>query len=366
MISLNRFFFQGKYSTDYDVLTDLCFEDDNGTVDTFLNRESVSSTIYDGSRKNIHNFKYTDTLAPKFILVKKDFSDFTKDENRRILSWLTASNKVEKMVCYKDDSKVISFILIGNITQIEQRKISNDRVIGYEFIFEHIAPWAYSPIKTITKTITTPESFIIDYKADVYERHLYPKIQVTIGKSNNDGILCLPTSEDPMVDGYEMLDNTVYQYNNDYYVKVNGQKQALSGIFATDIENQTTDATTYNKYYLCNTDNYIYKGIIDENSKYAWEKLIKVGAGFEIKNTYYENGQDITVSSIVTDNYENEIITIDGDNRIIASSETPMRVIGNSFNWEWIYFVPGENNITIYGNCTVIFQWVEPIKIGNL
>jgi len=366
MISLNRFIFREKCSIDFDVIVDLCFEGDQGSTDTFLNKEAVSSTIYDGTRYNVHNYKYTENLTPRFTLIKRDYSDFTEYENRKLLAWLTGSNKVEQMVCYKDDSEVISFMLFGNITTIEQRKMGNSRVIGYEFEFSHISPYAYSPVKTITKTITTPETFIINCKTDVYEKHLYPKIQVTLADIPEDGVLCLPVTEDPTVDGYEMLDNTIYKYENNYYAKVNNQKQVISGVFSTNIENQTLDATTYNKYYLCNTDRYIYKGVIKDDSTYGWQKLNKVGAGFEIKNTYYENGQDMVVSTKVVDNYENEVITLDCDNRVIASSETPMRVIGDSFNWEWMYFVPGENNITISGDCTVIFQWIEPIKIGQM
>lgn len=366
MISLNRFLFRGKCSIDFDVVVDLCFDGDSGGIDTFLNKEAVSSTVYDGSRHNVHNYKYTDNLTPRFTLIKRDYSDFTECENRKILSWLTGSNQVERMVCYKDDSEVVSFVLIGNITTIEQRKMGNSRVVGYEFEFSHIAPYAYSSVKTITKTITTPETFVINCKTDVYERHVYPKIKVTIADIPDDGVLCLPVTENPTVDGYEMLDNTIYKYENNYYVKVNNQKQVLSGVFTTNIENQKSNDTTYNKYYLCNTDRYIYKGVITDDSAYGWERFNKVGAGFEIKNTYYENGQDIVVATQMVDNYENEVITLDCDNRVAASSEIPMRIIGDSFNWEWLYFVPGENNITISGDCTVTFEWVEPIKIGQM
>ena len=361
MISLNRFLFCGKSSIEFDVIVDVSFEDDNGTVESFLNKEAMTSTVYDGTRRNVHGYKYSEVLTPRFVLVKKDFTDFTEMENRRILAWLTSSTKAERMVCYKDDSEVVSFVLIGNITQIEQRKISNKRIIGYEFSFEHIAPWAYSPTRKLTKVITTPDEIIIDCYTDVYEKHLYPKIQVTIGDS-----LYLEVKENPMADTYVMLDNTVYKYENNYYVKVNGQKQAVSGIFETNIEQQTSDSTTYGKYYLCNTDLYIYKGIINDDSTYAWERMLRTGAGFEIKNTYYENGQDVSVASMVTDCHQHEVITLDGTNRVISSSETPLRIIGDSFNWDWVYFIPGENKITVSGCCTITFTWVEPIKIGNL
>lgn len=366
MIAPHRIKFRDKFNTDFDLICGAAFDSDNGNTETFLNKETVSSNVYDGSRRNVHGYHYTEVMIVSITLIKQDYQDINERENRRILSWLTGSNRVEELTVYNDDSEVISYRLIGNIISIEQYKLGNGRIVGYIINFENIAPYAFSYPKTITRTKEDKNTFTINCSSDAYEKHIYPKIQVTIGKPNNDGVLCLPTSEDPTVDGYKMLDNTVYQYNNNYYVKINEQKQTLSGVFATDIEKQSSDASTYNKYYLCNTDNYIYKGIINESSSYAWERLIKVGAGFEIKNTHYDNGKDITVSMTVTDNYENEVIAIDGNNRIISSSATPMRIIGNSFNWEWLYFVPGENTITISGDCTVTFQWVEPIKIGNL
>lgn len=362
MVAPYRIKFRGQTNIDFDLLCDLSFDSDHGNTDSFLAKESMSSNVYDGSRRNVHGYRYTDVMNVSFTLIKRDYTDITDRERRKIIAWLTGSNKVEELTIYKDDSEVVSYRLLGGFTNIEHYKMANNRDVGVVATFEHIAPYAYSPVKT--RTINVPEDeqpIIIKCRTDVYEKPLYPKIQVTIGDS-----LYLPITEDPTVDTYEMLDNTVYKYNNAYYVKVNGQKQTVSGIFATNIENQTTDADTYGKYYLCSTDRCVYKSIIDKSESYAWEMISKVGVGFEIKNTYYENGKDITVKSSVVGCDTNKVITLDGDNRIISSSETPMRIFGDSFNWEWIYFVPGENHIEIAGDCTVTFQWVEPIKIGNM
>ena len=366
MISLNRFFFRGKSSIDFDLLTELAFDGDSGSTETFLNRDAVSSSVYDGSRVNVHNFKYTENLNVKLTLIKNDFSDFNEFENRKILSWLTGSTKVEKMVCYKDDSEVVAFVLMGNITQIEQRKMGNGRVVGYDITFFHIAPYAYSPVRIVTKTVVEPKTFVINCYTDVYEKHLYPQVEITIADIGEDGVSCLPVIEDPMADGYDMFNNTIYKYENAYYTKVNNQKRQIQ-IFKGKIEDKSIDETTYGKYYCATYDRCIYGCILQaDTSLYTWQKFGKIGAAFEIKNTYYEDGKDVVVSAIVTDNYENEVITINGDNRVISSSATPMRIIGDTFNWVWPYFVPGENHITISGNCTVTFQWVEPIKIGNV
>ena len=367
MISLNRFSFLNKFSTDFDVLADVFLDSDHGAIETFLNKDTISSTIYDGSRRNVHNYKYNEVLSPRFTLIKNNFGEFTEHENRKILAWLSGSNKVEKMVCYKDDSEVISFVLIGNITQIEQRKLANSRVIGYEFVFEHIAPYAYSPVKTVTKTVTSPEEFIVHSHSDVYEKYIYPKITVTMGGADEYGVLCMPVDEDPTAPDYVMVDDLIYKYNGEYYIKINGLVATKIKVFNI-LPSATVD--TYNNYYLNLYDQLIYKGTVNDNGQYAWEKLNKTGAGFEIKNTYFEDGQETTVAAMVTDCYINEPIVLDGDNKLITSSETsvelPIRIFGDSFNWEWVCLVPGENHITVSGNCTVKFEWVEPIKIGNL
>lgn len=360
MISLNRFYFRGKSSQDFDVLVDLAFESDSGATETFLNKEAMTSTIYDGSKYNIHGYKYNEVLAPQFTLIKKDYSDFTETENRKILAWLTGSNKVERMVCYQDDSQVVSFVLYGNIIQVEQHKIANKRIVGYTIVFENNAPYAYSPVKTITKTVTAPQVFDIDCRTDVFEKNIYPKITVTMGDSKY-----LPIDENPTADTYEMLDNVIYEYKSVHYIRVNGQKHVIQAV--PSIAQVTVDSSTYNRYYFSFADDYVYKGVL-VNEQYGWEKITKVGIGFEIKNTYYQDGRDVNVKATVVGCHTNEVITIDGDNRLISSSDNQdsIRIIGNDFNWEWIYFIPDVNHVRVSGNCTITFEWVEPLKIGNV
>lgn len=359
MIAPHRIKFRGKSNYDFGLICGAAFDStDNGETESFLNKEAVSSNVYDGSRKNIHGYHYTEVVNVQITLIKKNYEEITEWENRKILSWLTGSNKTEELIVYKDDSEVVSYRLIGNVISVEQYKLDNSRVIGYIITFEHIAPYAYSPVRTVTKTITAPETFVIDCRTDVYEKNLYPKMTIKIGDS-----MYIPIDEDPTSDSYEMLDNVIYEYNNNRYIKINGQKHAIRT--TSSIDSVTPDASTYNNYYFSTSDNYVYKGTLVDNV-YGWEQITKIGTGFEIKNTYYEDDKDITVKSSVIDCYKNEVITIDGDNRLISSSETPMRVIGDSFNWEWIYFVPDENHISISGNCTVTFEWVEPIKIGHI
>lgn len=364
MISPYRIKFRNQTNEDFDLIVGAAFDSDHGNTESFLSKESTSSNTYDGSRRNVHGYHYTDVMNISFTLIKKDYTDITDIERRKIYAWLTGSNKVEELIIYKDDSEVISYRLLGGFVNIEHYKMGNGRDVGVIASFEHIAPYAFSPVKSTTKVIThdtldEERSFTLACKTDVYEKHLFPRITITVGDS-----FYIPVNEDPTTDTFEMLDNTVYKYEDNYYAKINNQKHHLA-VTENKIEFQQASAITVGTYCLSLSDNVIYKGVV-LNNQYGWEKVAQSGAGFEVKNTYYENGADVTVSSIVTDCYKNEVITIDGDNKLISSSETPMRIIGNSFNWEWLYLVPGDNVITLSGIGTFTFEWVEPIKIGNL
>lgn len=363
MISPYRIKFRNKTNVDFDLIVGAAFDSDNGNTESFLNKESTSSSMYDGSRKNVHSYRYTDVLNASFTLIKQDYTDITDEERRKIYAWLTGSNKVEELVVYKDDSEVVSYRLIGGFTNIEHYKLANGRDVGVVVNFEHIAPYAYSPVKTITKSITTPETFTLNCQTDAYEKKLFPRITVTLGASK-----FLTVLEDPTTSTYEMIPNTVYIYatepsdasKNQYYIKSSGVVHKLR-VTDNKIENQTANSTTVGTYCLSTWDNAVYHGTYT-NDKYDWEK-ITTNASFEIKNTH---DGDIIGRSIATDCFPNEIITLDGDNKIISSSRTPMRIIGESFNWEWIYLLPGDNEISVQGNVDIVIEWVEPIKIGNV
>lgn len=359
MISPYKIKFRNQTNIDFDLIVGAAFDSDSGNTESFLTKESTSSNTFDGYRKNVHGYHYTDVMTVSFTLIKQDYTDITDRERRKIYAWLSGSSKPEELVIYKDDSEVVSYRLIGNFVNVEHYKMGNGRDVGVVCTFEHIAPYAYSLPKSITKTITTPDTFTVNCRTDVYEKNLFPRITVTLGDS-----IFLPVDEDPSIDTFEMLENVVYEYEGLYYIKFGGQKHALS-VTSDKIENQTADAGTTGSYCLSTSDKTVYLGVVVDGS-YGWRKVTTVGAGFEIRNTYYENGHDVVVKSTVTDCFENEVITLDGDNKIISSSRTPMRVVGDAFNWEWIYLVPGKNEIAISGACIVTIEWVEPMKIGNL
>lgn len=366
MISPKRIKFRNKTNIDYDVIVDCAFESgDSGETESFLNREAVTSETYDGSYTRIHGYKYDEPLTATITFIKRDFGNFDERENRSMLSWLTSSRNAEKLEIYQDDSEVLSYVLYGGFTSVQQYKMANSRVVGYVCEFSNISPYAFSPVSTIEKTIVMPETFTVNCLTDEDEKPVYTKITITF---NNSGYL--QVNENPMDENYEMMENVIYEYNSGYYVNVGGFKQTISGVFNGSIDNQTADDRTVGKYYYAQSDGCLYKGVnngTEDSPDYALEKVATIGLGVEIKNVYInDNDQDITVKSTVTGCHYNEVVIIDGSNKLITSSETPMRIIGEDFNWIWPYIMYGDNTITITGNCVAKIEWFEPRKVGQL
>lgn len=187
MISVNRIKFANHSSQDFDLLCDLSFNSDDGPTSTFLAREAVSSETYRGNVKRTYNYKWSESFAPTITFIKNDYGDFTAEEQRDILRWLTSKDTASFLTVYHDDSEVISYEILGNFTSIETYKLGNGRVVGFVAVFESISSWAFSELKTITKTISGADNQItINIKTDDLQEPVYPKIKIKMGSSAND------------------------------------------------------------------------------------------------------------------------------------------------------------------------------------
>ena len=207
MISANRIMFRGFSSQDFDLTTSLAFDSDSDETDSFLTREAVASESYRGEFKRIHNFKYTEVFSPRFTLIKNDFSDFTLEEERRVLKWLTGSSNASFISVYYDDSEVISWEALGGFTEISLHKLGNGRTVGIVATFESAMPYALSPLKSVE--ISGSNNKVIDIDTDESESLIYPRI--TIQQTGNQIIqlnhkLTREEAEDTVIEG------AVYQY----------------------------------------------------------------------------------------------------------------------------------------------------------
>ena len=170
-----------------------------------------------------------------------------------------------------------------------------------------------------------------------------------------------------------MVPNVIYLWKDadkveHFYVNLNGTED--NGRYAIKIPgsdeiDQNNPPTEYKYYYLPN--GYINKLDVDKDENYVWKSVAKIGMAVKIKNTYVLDGVSTTKEAIVAGGTMDEKVILDGTNKIVSGTRgTTTRIVGDHFNWEWIPFVYGENTITVMGNCTVKFEWLEPRKVGSL
>lgn len=327
MLAPNRIRFGGIFSNELnmsDLIMDCAFDSDNSEVSTFLTREAVASETYDGRNRRVSSFKYTENFAPKFTFMKKEFEDFTQDEVRTLLKYLTSKDTTGLLEVYDDDSNVISWASIGNFSEIQIYKIANKRTVGVTAVWDSISPFALSDLYTVTKTPTATDNKItIEIDTDD-NKPVYPR--VTIQQKGSVVRIPAGTVLNALSD---MVENTVYFNGTTYYWKT---------------------APSIDEAYFNSSD-----------------ELPNIETtSVKITNTHYDFfNQPTTLSStIVKNNTNTEKVVLDGANKIV-SSDRAMRIFGDDFNWQWLELYDGYNEIAVDGNCEITLEWREVRKIGE-
>lgn len=369
MVSLNRIRFGGVFSNELnmpDLIMDCAFDSDNSEASTFLTREAVASESYDGRNRRISFFKYTENFAPKFTFLKKGFGDFSQEEVRVLLKYLTSKETTGLLEAYDDDSNVISWASIGNFSEIQLYKIANKRTVGITAVWDSISPFALSDLHSVTKTIASPTDNKITISIDTDDnKPVYPRVVIKHNGSAvriPDGTVLTTTSD--------MIENTAYYNGTTWYWKSDkpGKCTALKAPTYTGWTTVTVESSEGIKYadktiYLLNSvyywlDPYYFK------SSSTDPNLITTSVKFINRHTDFLNQSKVLTPTIVKNNNNTETVVLDGANNIISSSSVN-RVFDTDFNLNWLPLLDGRNEITVEGNCTVTLEWREVRKVGE-
>lgn len=330
MVSPQKIKYNGVFSDigfgDLDIILEVAFESDNGATSSYLNRSAVASESYDGRYKNTYSYKYDELFSPQFTIVKKDFSDFTQEQIRRVLKYLTSTDKPALLEVYYDgDSNVVDWACVGGWTSIETYKIANSRTIGIVAQFEAITPYAVSRLYNVTKTINSAEDNKIIIEIDTDDnKPIYPRVTI----QQNGLIVNIPADQNLNALS-DMVENTVYFNGTTYYWK--------------------TAPSTNEKYF---------------NESTTKPSIETTSVRFRNTHTDFLNQSNTFNSAVVKNNTNTEKIILDGANKIVSSDRT-RRIFGDDFNLKYIELYDGKNEITIEGNCDIVLEWREPRKIGE-
>ena len=404
-------------SLDFNVFTELAFESgDNGETETFLNKEAIVSEVYDGSRRISSGYKYNASLSFQITFIKSNFGNFTQDENRRILSWLTGSKNASFLSIYKEDSAREDFCVLGNWINVSQYKLGNSRIVGYVAEFESLNPYALSPLWSIKSSIPNASIKTMRRWSVTYSSvNTGPKYLYTVedelaqdimmyqynGEENTFKYTGLNLWE--TLEGYTDGSGTQYTMGDGRYVvkeiKDEGKYDFTGAPYGSeiiiDVHTDEVESPIYPKITIKTdstnnvikvetkpADTEIMSGCTyyyDSSNLYYWKDsngIVQSSANNEsgytmsnirLTNTYTNNNGEIcTVTSTILNNIKGETITLDGANRVIFSDRSIGRIFGDDFtNWTWIPLFEGINKISVTGNCTVTIEWREIRKVGQ-
>lgn len=353
-----------------DVILDVAFDSDNGAMSSYLNRSAVASESYDGRYKNTYRYKFDELFSPQFTIVKKDFSDFTQEEVRKVLKYLTSTDKPALLEVYYDGaSNVVDWACIGGFVSIEMYKIANSRTVGIVAQFEAITPYAMSDIYTVTKTITSTDNKItINIDTDD-NKPVYPRITI----QHTGTVISIPT--DTTLNMYsDMIPNAVYHNGSIYYWKsdtpalvtgVTEPKYGWTKVMRDTVYVETDEIKEETVYYYTSDQKYRWIDPYTFKSSTSDPKLATTGV--KIINRHYNvfDQPSTPVVMSVKNNADAEIVVVDGANKIISSTNT-RRIFGDDFiNWIWLPLYDGKNELTVEGNCTVTLEYRTVIKCGE-
>jgi hypothetical protein len=301
--------------------------------------------------------------------MKPDFKDFSMEDVRAVMKWLTMKDTTALLEVFYDDSNVVTWASIGGFVDLQTYKLANNRTIAITATWDSVSPFALSDIHTITKTPTVTDNTVtIEVDTDD-NQPVYPRITI----KQRGTIVSLPTGT--TLNMYsDMVPNTVYHNGTTYYWKsdtpalVTGSTEPDYG-WTKEIRDtvyvesdEIKDETVY--YYTADQK---YRWIDPYTFKSSTSNPKLETTGVKITNRHYDffNQPSTPVVMSVKNNTATETVVIDGANKIVSSTNT-RRIFGDDFiNWAWLPLYDGRNEITIEGNCEVAFEFREVRKVGE-
>ena len=235
MLSYAYFFkYQNHTNKDFDLITSISFDAGFDQIGTATAVEGVTSDKYDGSRID-YGARYLEQIELQITMVKKDYTDFTREDKRSVLRWLSSNKQASWLQLYDEDGGEIIEIF-GRFTSIEE-KTADSRTIGIIAIFTSPFPYGFSPLREINQTFTGSETIRIQNDTDALDEYIYPYFTITPSKAIDQlsiknkninittFIMNLKANETLTLDNENKLAFTNDEYRimgNDFYGDVDG------------------------------------------------------------------------------------------------------------------------------------------------
>lgn len=232
------------------------FDADQGESETGLATESIYTASADGTKRNLYGTKYSGAEPVRITLIKQNGGEFSVDDNRKILKWLTGAQTDSWLDLKVGDE--IQYRMFGHVQNVLQYKL-DARIVGIIVVFESASPWAFSDLQKQTESISGTKTIsVVNQSDDLYG---YTSVNVIYKNTKENGSLVLQnasTNETTSVSGLGANETIILNANqmitSDNPARVFGNNfnfifpRLISGINTLTV---TGDGTITFEYYYC-------------------------------------------------------------------------------------------------------------------
>lgn len=210
----SSFSYLGQNLKDYNLIISR-FDADVGAIETGLATESIYTSSYDGTKRNLYGTKYSSPEPLVITIIKLSGEEFSIDETRKILRWLTGAKTDSWLDLYIGDE--VKYRLLGHVQNIQQYKFDS-KIIGFVITFESASPFAYSALQEKLCVINGEENEIsIDNPSD--DIHSYVYLNTVFKNSIGESLKITNKSlEDETTEVYNLVQNEVITISNNMMI----------------------------------------------------------------------------------------------------------------------------------------------------
>lgn len=191
------------------------FDSDVGEMETGLATESVYTSSYDGTKRNLYGTRYSSPEPLVITIMKLSGEEFSIDETRKILRWLTGAKTDSWLDLYIGDE--VKYRLLGHVQNIQQYKL-DARIVGFVITFESASPFAYSALQEEWYSINGEENTIeINNESD--DMHSYVYLNTTFKNSIGESLKIINTSlDDEKTEVFGLVENEIITISNNMMI----------------------------------------------------------------------------------------------------------------------------------------------------
>lgn len=164
------------YSTGFNCITAVSFDGGFDEVSTGDAMDAVYSEKSNGERID-YGARYQEVLELNVTLLKSDYTDFTRNEKREILKWLSGRKQASWLKLYDQNMEPICEVF-GRFIEVQQ-KTADSRTVGFLATFEATSPYPMSPLRHVEQIFTGPEVLILENDGDVVDEYVMPYMEIT-------------------------------------------------------------------------------------------------------------------------------------------------------------------------------------------